>query len=537
MQGKTFFASCIAGALALAALTIGPAVAVPPADPATYQSYPCHYIEDWVWNYPGDGVGNVTARVRFPSSTCDSADGPPSGRPILIFAHGNLMNHVDHDYLMAHLARNGIVTASIVNSGDNEERGMQIISFLNSMHAFWHWNTRLSDDVAFAGHSRGGEAAVTAARLLAETPALGGEAYDVKAVLSIAPTDGGGQDGPDPREALTGAATEGYLAIYGGHDSDVTGHMAFEGSPTEPQKTAFAIYDRAGSESSSEGFVFAGTHLDKAMVFVYGMEHRDFLDTDDVWDSDGSEDGRNTAKAYFNAFLRWKVWGQTSYRVFFDGGARPDSLADLELFQQLSAGTRRVIDNFENGDLALNAQGGSVRESTGGILTFLEDEMLGLVQSSPHDTGGVRVTWVDSSWLRWTIPDSAPFGVGPLRDVSNYNYLSLRAAQVYGNTYNTEGQDQDFHVRLYTGEGYSNKVPVSLHGRIPYPYEFQCTLTDNCGFQPPNDFSKSAMATIRVPLDAFTDVDLTDVRYVYLYFDVPERPQGAIMLDSLEFVQ
>jgi hypothetical protein len=536
MQRKTLTASCLAGALALAVLTTGRAAADPPADPATSTSYPCHYTENWVWNYPGDGVGNVTAKVRFPSSTCDSADGPPSGRPILIFAHGNNMNHVDHDYLMVHLAKNGFVTASIVNSGDNEERGMQMISFLNSMHTFWHWDFRLSDDVTFAGHSRGGEAAVTAARLLADTPALGAEAYDVKAVLSIAPTDGGGLDGPDPRESLTGAATEGYLAIYGAHDSDVTGHMAVEGNPTEPQKTAFAIYDRAGSESSSEGFVIAGTHLDKAMVFVYGMEHRAFLDTDG-FELDGTEDGRNTAKAYFNAFLRWKVFGQTSYRVFFDGGARPDSLADLELFQQFSAGTRRVVDNFENGNLALSAQGGSVTESADGILTFMEDEVLDLVQSSPHDTGGVRVTWVDSSWLRWTIPNSSPLGVGPLRDLSNYNYLSLRVAQVYGNTYNTEGQDQDFHVRLYTSEGYSNKVPVSLHGRIPYPYEFQCSLSGNCGANPPNDFSKSALATIRVPLDAFDDVDLTDVRYVYLYFDVPERPQGAIMLDSLEFVQ
>ena len=110
-------------------------------------------------------------------------------------------------------------------------------------------------------------------------------------------------------------------------------------------------------------------------------------------------------------------------------------------------------------------------------------------------------------------------------------------AQVYGNTHNTEGEDQDFHVRLYTSQGYSSKVPVGLHGRIPYPDEFQCTFGGNCGLNPPNDFSKSAMATIRVPLAAFSNVDLTDVRYAYLYFDVPERPQGAITLDSLEFVQ
>ena len=166
--------------------------------------------------------------------------------------------------------------------------------------------------------------------------------------------------------------------------------MAFEGNPTEPQKTAFAVYDRAGSEFSSEGLVIVGTHLDKAMVFVYGMQHRAFLDAEGL----GTVDGRNTAKAYFNAFLRWKVFGQTSYRDFLDGSFRPDSLADLELFQQFTAGVRRVVDNFENGNLAVNTMGNSVATSSDGILTFLEDELYELIQSSPHDTGGVRVTWV-----------------------------------------------------------------------------------------------------------------------------------------------
>ncbi len=506
-----------------------------PADPTTSTGYPCHYIQNLNWDYGGDGVGVVAGTVRWPSATCSSADGPPSGRPILIFAHGIGMDKDDHEYLMAHLARNGFVTASITNSGDNEDRGLQMISYLNSMHTFWSWKTRLSDRVIFAGHSRGGEAAVTAARLLGDTPALGAEAYDVRAVVSIAPTDGGGLNGNDPHEFLTGNATNGYLAIYGSRDTDVHGSEAVGGQNLESQETAFAIYDRAGSEGSSEGLVIAGTHVDKAFVFVYGMGHRVFLDNDSFSDG-GTVNGQNVAKAYFNAFLRWKAFDQSSYRVFFDGSTRPDSLADLELFQQLSAGTRRTVDNFENGNLAVNAMGDDVVKSANGIITFLEGELHELIKSSPHATGGVRVTWTAPSWIRWDIPDSAPFAVGPLRNVTNYTHLSFRVAQVYGNIYNTEGQDQDFYVRLYTSTGYSNKVQVSLHGRIPYPDEFQCP-EPTCGENPPNDFSKSAMNTVRVPLSAFTNVDLTDVRYVYFYFDVPQRPSGAITLDSLELVQ
>lgn len=540
MSRKTSAARCLVQSLTLAAALgsgiAGRLEAVPPPDPATSTSFPCYYIQNFTWNFGGDGVGAVAGKIRFPSATCQSADGPPSGRPVLIFAHGVGMTNTDHDYLMAHLARNGFVTASIDDSGDNEERGAQMISYLNSLHTFWSWRDRLSDRVAFAGHSRGGEAAVTAARLLADTPALGAEDYDVRAVISIAPTDGGGSSGTDPREILTGNATRGYLALYGSRDTDVTGSMAFQGQNLEPQKTAFAIYDRAGSEVSNEGLVIAGTHLDKAFVFLYGMGHRVFLDSDGPA-LGGTVDGQNAAKAYFNAFLRWQVLDQASYRVFFDGTARPDSLAALELFQQLSAGPRRTVDNFENGNPAVNALGDSVVKSPAGIITFLEGELHELLKSSPHATGGLRVTWVAPSWVRWSLPNTAPLFVGPLRDVSSYTHLSFRVAQVYKNANNTEGQDQDFNVQLSTSLGLSNKVRVSSHGRIPYPDEFQCSGSPNCGLNPPNDFSKSAMSTVRVPLSAFINADLTDVRFVFLSFDVPERPRGAIALDSLEFVQ
>lgn len=521
-------------ATALALAFTGSLRALPPPDPTTSTIYPCHYKTFLNWNYGGDGVGLVEDTVRWPSATCNKDDGPPSGRPIVIFAHGRDMDKDDHDYLMAHLARNGFVTASITNSGDNDERGLQMISYLNSMHTYWSWKARLSNRVVFVGHSRGGEAAVAAARLLADTPALGAEAFDVRAVVSISPTDGGGQDGVSPREVLTGSATRGYLAIYGSRDMDVKGNPAFQGTNLEPQKTAFAIYDRAGSESSNEGFVIAGTHLDKAFVFVHGVGHKVFMDND-ADTVGGTTDGQNVAKAYINAFLRWQALDQTDHRVFFTG-TRPGSLAALELFQQLSDGPRRTVDNFENGDLTLNSLGDDVVESAAGIVTFLEDPLHELLRHSPHATGGVRVTWVAPSWIRWDIPNSSPLGVGPLRDFSDYDYLSFRAAQVYGNAYNTVGQDQDFNVRLYTSAGYSPKVAVSLHGRVPYPDEFQC-IQDTCGLNPPIDFSKSAMTTVRIPLSAFTGADLTNVLYVYFYFDVPARPTGAITLDSLELTQ
>ncbi len=503
-----------------------------PDDPATDTTYGCHWIHNYNWNYGGDGIGVVVGKIRFPLPTCDSADGPPDDIPLIVFAHGNAMTHTDHDYLMAHLARNGFVTVSIANSGDNETRASQMISYLNAIHAFWPWKDRLSDEVVFMGHSRGGEAAVAAARLLAEE-GLGAEAYDVKAVISIAPTDGGGQDGNDPREELTGDATESFLALYGSRDKDVTGSEADVGMNLEPQKTAFAIYDRAGSEVSQEGLGIVGLHLDKAFVFLYTLGHKDFLDADAF----GSAAGQAAAKAYATAFLRWQVFGETEYRGFFDGTWKPESLAATELFNQVSSGTRRVLDNFEDGDEDTNYQGDTVTTSAAGFDTFEDGQLHELLRSSPHAGGGLRIAWTEPTWIRWGIPDEDIFFVGNKRDVSSYTHLSLRVSQVYADALNTEGEDQDFQLRIFTGSGFSAKVPVSLHGRVPYPDEFQCSGPPSCGFNQPNDFTKSGMTTLRVPLSAFGNVDFTDVRSVYLYFDLPEHPQGALTLDSLEFVQ
>lgn len=506
---------------------------VPPPDPAATVSYPCSYAATWIWNYPGDGVGLVTARVRYPSATCDSADGPPAQVPALIFAHGNAMSNTDHDTLMRHLTRNGFVTASIENAGDNETRARAMISFLDSLHTYWGFQDRLSTRTVFMGHSRGGEAAVTAARLLAENPALGAQNYDVRAVVSLAPTDGGGQDGDDPRESLTGAMTHGYLAIYGSLDTDVKGGTAFGVGPAiEPQRTAFALYDRAGSEGSADGLLLPGVHVDKAMVYVYGFGHRVFLDG-----NQGSPAGRNVAQAFVNAFLRWQALDQAEYRGFFDGRFTSPTLAGQEIYTQLASGARRVIDNFEDAALGTNTMGDTLTQGGSDDLALVGDEAYELLRSSPADTRAIRATWSGpSAWLRWGIPTGLIGGAGERRDVSGFTHLSLRVAQVYAHVLNVPAGERDFHVRIFTSAGFSPKVRASDHGRVPEPDAFLCPLL-SCGPMPPVDYTKSAFTTLRIPLSAFTGANLADVRSVYLYFDAPGHPTGALLLDNLEFTR
>lgn len=512
----------------------------PTADPTTHTDYGCVYYQYWNWNYGGDGVPLVHGKVWWPSSTCQSADGPPNGLPIVIFLPGNGMTIEDHDYLLSHLARNGYVACSVENGsylgGSNEGRAREAISYLNGMHAFWSHADRLTNDVIFIGHSRGGEAAVTAARLLAENPSMAHIPYDVEAVVSIAPTDGGG-DNSDPKESLDGTMTHSFLAIYGSRDPDVRG-IRLEDPLTGPETTAFAIYDRAGTEASIEGLLLPASNLKKAMVFVHGATHRGFLDgcTSAINESGtiGCPSHKDIAKGYITAFLRWQVDNDTAYRAYFDGSATPTKvrLDDVDLFEQFSDHPRRVVDNFEQNGWNVNTRGGSVVKGAG-IVQIAEDELWQLDPSVPHDTRGLRIKWggAGSKYVGWNIPVANVPLVGPARDVTDYDVLSLRVAQDYLDAWNTPGEDVDFRVRLYTSNGWSDFVAVSDYGRIASPDVFVTFPFPYAA----GDFTKSAMTTIRLPLEAFTGADLTDVQWVYCYFDLPGHTDGSVVMDSLEF--
>ncbi|HKX62122.1 MAG TPA: hypothetical protein VJS65_09765 [Verrucomicrobiae bacterium] len=503
--------------------------------PVTAEVYPCHFTRSYNWNYGGDGVGVVEGLLRFPSQTCDSNDGPPNGRPVVIFMHGNGMDISSHSYLMAHLARNGFVTASISNGGSNEDRARAAISYLNSIHAFWNWRDRLSDDVVFAGHSRGGEAALTAARLLSQQPGLAHVPYAVKGVVSIAPTDGGGAGGNDPKEHLDGAMTRSFLAIYGSRDGDVIGEDL---NLTAPEQTPFAIYDRTGSESSVEGILLPVEGVTKSMVYVHGANHRGFRD-----DLAGFEDRpwqRDIARGYINAFLRWQVFGESTFRKYFDGTAMPTS-TEHDVFLQFSDIPRRVVDNFGQGGWSVNTRGGAVTKGPG-ISDTTEADLWQLNSSAPHDTQGLRIRWSDdpvNAWVRWDIPNSNVFGVGSARDVSRYDVLSLRVAQNYMSGLNTENEDQDFLIGLVTSAGaLPSVVRVSEYGRIPYPDPFVVSMDDifiDGNFVDAGDYTKTSLSTIRIPLEEFRGANLTDVRQIVMIFAVDGHETGSIIVDNLEF--
>jgi dienelactone hydrolase len=162
----------------------------------------------------------ITATVRYPAQSA-GIDAPVAAGafPLVIVMHGNSgmeTSYRGYDYLLSHLASWGFIAASIyapVGAGI-ETRARAILAHLgvmtqeNADPGLFHGHIDLSH-LGIAGHSRGGEAVIRAARInIAE--ALG---WNIQAGISIAPTDYFHYG--DPGIPL--------LVIYGANDGDVSG--------------------------------------------------------------------------------------------------------------------------------------------------------------------------------------------------------------------------------------------------------------------------------------------------------------------------
>lgn len=212
----------------------------------------------------------VNGRVHLPV-----ARAPGERFPLILMAHGShnmlIDSELGYDYLGRHLASHGFIFVSMdmnflnpfnfgYPAGAMSARARLFLAHLAQWQAFDATPGRLAGvvdrtRVVFAGHSRGGEAALAAAVLHEWTIDFHDRfghgdkpTATVRSVVALAPTDG---RYPWPvTEPKTRAIN--YLAVHGSHDGDV---LAFEG---------LRAFQR--TELSAR-------HLAKAAVFVHRGNH------------------------------------------------------------------------------------------------------------------------------------------------------------------------------------------------------------------------------------------------------------------------
>jgi hypothetical protein len=501
---------------------------------------------------------------------------PPNG------SHQPIPSHKGYEYLADNLASHGYVVVSVSADGINAfdggapdagalaraqliQRHLEILSNLNTDGVI---RTRPADpahhpgtdlftgtstpfgtrfvgkldlqNIGTMGHSRGGEGVV---RQYVLNQALGSP-YGIKAVLPLAPIDFN-------RNVINSVPLAVILPYDDGDVSDLEGVHFYDD----------ALYNKPGDLAP------------KYTILVNGADHNFFNTT---WtppfpgggdDSGYPADVRLTAAqqravglVYMAAFFRTYIGNTTipvttAFVPLLRGDVPPPASAQTsQVFIGYqapdSAAFRRDVNRLNvAADLTTNTLGGAVRTSTlasgtgSGITAYsilnnrpgVPDYPLPGQSGSrqPHEFPGFvfsNATNLNLLRLQWTntldafYENDLPTGS---RDVSGYYALSFRASTVYDTPQDNRNKPNltlDFSVTLVDGSGNTATVRADNFTRSLY-YPFG-----------PDSFSvvpRVFLNSVRIPLGAFSSINLTDVRTIRFNFD--QKADGYVLLGDLAF--
>lgn len=516
-------------------------------DPATWQSYDC--VQSQNITYPTWNWGLVTARVFRPIwGECNADAAPPANRPVVVFFNGAGYGYYDYDYIANHMAGLGFIVVVVASDEPSptihctsnsatciDDRARKGLSYLHYLQWFWNYRSYADfSNLIMMGHSRGGEAAIEAASIIRwEDPWLGNPG--VRAVIALAPTDVG--DGITNRRQLTGEESPNFLLLYGSRDEQIRGYPSSNFPPISPPQTAFALYDRAGTEASLEGDSPQPENIiEKSMHFIWYANHEHF--SDKTRPDDGcnpqlmKETQHITTKGLVNAYLFWKIWGVEGYKEYFDGSY--DWLWWTATMQQFSSGawgSRRVIDNFQNNILGDNTMGGSLSVH-GNLDVTISDNWVTSAYGTqrmvhgPEDGLRLRVesgTPSPSNILQWSIPAFQ-------QDVSDFTHLSIRI----GLGLDDKGQSRvSFRLK---SSGWSPILSSASYGGLPEIEAPDGFITIDCPLGSQTDQAVVSMRTIRIPLEDF-NINPHKVSHMQIRFDHTDTEDRVFFVDNLEFTK
>lgn len=244
--------------------------------------------------------------------------------PVLFIAHGNHVVTVDsylgYEYLGEYLASWGYVVVSVDHnacnmlSGENDGRAVLLLEHIGQVLAYNEQELAGLIDpeqIALAGHSRGGETVATAAlfNTYDRYPENGTVAFDyhyaIRSLVAIAPTEGQYEPG-DHSVEMTDI---NYLLLYGANDQDVTNfqgmnqyeNIHFSGAG-EYIKSALWI---AGANHGQFNSIWQDT--DRLAPAAWMLNTGDFLTI---------EEQQTIAKRIIRAFLDVTLRGEESQLPF-----------------------------------------------------------------------------------------------------------------------------------------------------------------------------------------------------------------------------
>jgi dienelactone hydrolase len=523
------------------------------------------------WGFDIDKLP-LNARVWYPEG--------PGPFPLALIVHGN-HNMADfsdpgYAYLGELLASRGIILASIdenfLNSGlfhdpDNQQavRGWMLLEHLK----LWkEWNQAQGNPfhgrvdmsrIAVMGHSRGGEAAATAAAFnrMKYAPEDANIKFDynfaIKAVVAIAPVDGQYK----PAGQYRWIEDVSYLTLQGAHDMDVA---EFHGS----RQSDHVRYTQPGPWFTAE-------------IYAYRANHGQF---NTVWGNDDAgkplgwllnlkplmpgDEQRRISKTYISAFLEATLNDHREYvSLFQDWRVARAWLPDTIFFNRYRDASYIPLAAFnEDADLTTTtAPGGHI---DGENFTVWNE---GKIPYRDSDRGynGVFLGWnraKDAPPATYTL--TLPANAAASWHLSANSTLELSIAPMdedvdlpgkkkdddkdkkaeekkkeEDKSKKKERESPDFTIELVTSDGVMVSAPVSRFMPIPPPFKEKLAKLDVLSDAAYNQDWEAVFQSVRAPLSDFQvtegskPFDPAKLSVVRLRFD--RTPMYKICISGIGF--
>ncbi|HKG47849.1 MAG TPA: hypothetical protein VKB02_14025 [Pyrinomonadaceae bacterium] len=518
------------------------------------------------------GPVELRASIHYPTNL------PAGPYPVILFQHGRhatcfkggaqllqwpcqngalpIPSFQGYDYVAEVLASHGYVVVSVsangVNAVDNSvfdlgafaraellQKHLDILKTFNTTGGA-PFATRFVgklnlSQVGTMGHSRGGEGVV---RHYVLNNALGAP-YGIKAVFPLAPVDFN-------RFVVNNAALNVMLPYCDGDVADLQGvhfyddaryNVPGDTSPKHYELVMGANHNFFNTIWSPGSSSFPGAANDW-LAFVQGGHSDSHCGSVPGNQRLTEAQQRGTGLAYMSAFFRAYVGGETQFIPLLTGDAPPPASAQTNnLFVSYHAPANLRLDVnrlLNNTNLTTNTLGAAATQTDlspyelcGGDAPqpqrCLPDQRNA---QQPHTTPSARsslrgLSQLKTGWNNFTgnYRNDLPAVLG---NVSGFQAVQFRVSVNFADVRNVAGLAQDLRVVLTDASGGSASVRVSdVSGALYFPPGEVLAVP------------KVVLNTVRVPLSAFSGVNLNAVRSVQFTFN--ERLQGGVLITDVAF--
>jgi len=492
------------------------------------------------WGFDVDKLP-LNARVWYP-------DGP-GPFPLALIVHGNhnmaAFSDPGYEYLGELLASRGIILASIdenfLNSGlfhdPPKQQAVRGWMLLEHLKLWKEWNQTDGNPfrgkvdmsrIALMGHSRGGEAAATAAAFnrMKYAPEDANIKFDygfsIKAVVAIAPADGQYKPAGQPRwiEDVS------YLTLQGAHDMDVS---SFDGSRQ---------WDHVRYTQPGPWF--------KAEIYAYRANHGQF---NTVWGNDDAgkplgwllnlkplmpaDEQRRISKTYISAFLEATLKDHREYvPLFEDWRVARAWLPDTIYFNRYQDASYIPLASFdEDADLTTtSAPGGHIEGENlsvwnEGKIPFRDGDrgyngvFLGWNRAKDAPAASYTLTLPASAAANWHLGPSSTveFSIAPMdedvslpgkkKDDDKDKKKAEEKKKEEDKSKKKERESPDFTIELVTTDGATASAPVTRFISIPPPFKEKFTKLGRLDDAAYNQDWEAVFQSVRAPLSDFQSMD------------------------------